>query len=275
VTNLSTLSPFYRISDADIVAADVALDKIAYGSDGKVIGSLVTGASYTPAMMQYSGTTAYYRDTTTTVTGNKFTALVRFTDVPKTGATRYIMWVDGSSYVRCSLFINGSDHANTDYRNTVQFRVSSSTDTEVMRLISPNDLLDGNQHTIFASFDGDSGLATFYIDGVDADDTGNASRVGPAAGTLDTGTGKVYIGSVSTGNYWQGQLGYVGYRDAYLTNWSDFMDTNGPKALDEAGWTEWGGQPLFWNEHGDMDNNLGSSGAFTKTGTINVGKGGN
>lgn len=43
----------------------------------------------------------------------------------------------------------------------------------------------------------------------------------------------------------------------------------------ETTWTEWGAQPLFWNEHGDMENNLGSAGAMTKNGTIVVGKGGN
>lgn len=48
-----------------------------------------------------------------------------------------------------------------------------------------------------------------------------------------------------------------------------------PKALDESSWTEWGAQPLFWNEHGQMDNNLGSAGNMTRNGTIVIGKGGN
>ena len=47
------------------------------------------------------------------------------------------------------------------------------------------------------------------------------------------------------------------------------MDTSGnPKKLDESGWTEWGTQPLFWNEHGEMTNNKGSAGNMTKNGTI-------
>ena len=87
------------------------------------------------------------------------------------------------------------------------------------------------------------------------------------------------------------------------------MDVDGtPKEIDEIGWTEWGGQPhfwnkggvmtdnkgvigamstvgifstitggwpLFWNEHGQVSNNQGSAGDMTENGLIVVGNGGN
>ena len=142
-------------------------------------------------------------------------------------------------------------------------------------------------HTVVFAFNGDTGSASFVIDGSDADDTGNASRVTPTTGTLESGSAakfSVGINDAVSGLFkFQGQVGFVGYRDAYLTNSTGFMQTDGtPKSLDETTWAEWSGgsvtspqgRPLFWNPAGDMVNNLGTAGAMTKNGTINVGTGG-
>jgi hypothetical protein len=137
---------------------------------------------------------------------------------------------------------------------------------------------DGELHTIFFSFDGDNGLSTFVIDGINAIDTGHAAHVDPTVGAVANGSGTFGVGSYpgDPSSFFEGQIGFIGYKEVYLTNWEDFMEADGrPKNLDESSWAEWGGIPLIWNEHGDMINNLGSAGNMSKTGTIVVGKGGN
>jgi hypothetical protein len=144
--------------------------------------------------------------------------------------------------------------------------VQNSSGTEICRISSITSPLDDEYHTVFASYDGDNGLATFYIDAQDADDTGNPNRT-LTTGTLATSSASLDVSSDQ--GFFGGDIGYMGMRDAYLTNWSDFMEPNGrPKELDEIGWTEWGAQPVFWNEDGEMDINLGSAGNMVENGTI-------
>jgi hypothetical protein len=145
-------------------------------------------------------------------------------------------------------------------------------------LLSDTSYLDDGVHSLFFSFDGDAGTAVFMIDGVNADDTGNSERIAPTIGTMAIGGAEVFtVGASGTGTtFLAGEVGFVGCRNAYLTDYSTFFDAdNNPIELDEASWTEWGAQPLLWNEHGEMVNNLGSTGNAAKNGTIVVGRGGN
>jgi hypothetical protein len=60
MTLLSNLIPAYLTSDADAAAADLALNKIAYGADGKIIG---TGSAGKDAVTFVAGTTEISADT--------------------------------------------------------------------------------------------------------------------------------------------------------------------------------------------------------------------
>jgi len=243
-------------------------------------GTSVAPLSYTPAMMEFRGT-QYYEDTSITLSGNKVTQVMRFNVPSFSGASdmRPFQTDDGPSpEIRSLFFIWSNDFATVDRRQKIGWYCTDTGGTVLCFLLSNVVVTDGENHTVFAAFDGDAGTAIFIVDGVDADDTGNAERVAPITGTLaGAGGSRATLGANPDGLFIvTGQLGYAGYKDAYLTNWIDFMDSSGnPKALDESGWTEWGGQPAFWNEHGNMDNNLGSAGIMAENGIVVVGKGGN
>lgn len=233
---------------------------------------------YRPGRMEYDGTSGYYQKTGVTTSGNDVTVVCSFKCASFTGGgIQRLFQIEGSSPggdLRAAAIMYSSDNADTDRAGRILVQSQNTAGTNIARLISTSGFIDGQLHTLLYSFDGDAGAATFIIDGADVDDTGNADRIAPTTGTLDTGsTGILTIGNDTT-NYFKGDIGYFGWRDAYLTNWSDFMLSDGtPKPLDESGWAEWGAQPLFWNAHGDLVNNKGSAGAMTKNGTINVSDG--
>ena len=232
----------------------------------------VTAPGYNPDMMQYDGVTGYY-DISTTTSGNLMTIVGRFSRASFTGGSaEYIFRCrsDTQNHDRLAVFAFASDFADLDKANTINFLVRDNTSADLCRLITPVGYLDGNRHTFMFSFDGDNGTAQLIIDGVDADDVGNADRTAPIVGTPSTGTSEIEVGAANTtpSNVFGGQIGYLGYKDAYLTNWSDFMDGSEPKQLDEVTWTQWGGQPAFWNQDGEMTANLGSAGNMTQNGTI-------
>ena len=263
----------YITDDATALATDIATGKTAYVSGGKV-----TGAGYFPAMMQYDGSTGYY-GSTPAYTGNKVTVVARFKISSFTGNTLAAIQrakAGVSKYTRLYVYVGSSDNSNTDFRNKVICDVYNSTGTVICLLVSTVDVADGAEHTVMASFDGDLGIAQLIVDGVDVDDVSATSRVAPTTGTLATGSTAHSVGSANNTSLVHGSniaIGFCGYADAYLTNWSDFMDSTGnPIKQDEAIWgnSGWGSQPLFWNEHGDMVNNKGSAGAMTRNGTIVV-----
>lgn len=233
---------------------------------------------YTPAMMEFDGSTGYFSTNSLTTSGNKVTVVLRFKRAQFTGAaTELLSWCENINR-RWGIRIFSSDHATTGNRNKVTVRVKNSAGTDICWLLSTAEVVDGNLHTLFFAFDGDTGSATFIIDGINADDTGFASRVAPTTGTLNTGASSVCtVGAGNAGTVPSAaNIGFFGHREAYLTNWQDFMESDGrPKQLDESSWTEWGAQPLYWNEHGDMENNFGSAGNMTRNGTVIVGDGGN
>ena len=228
---------------------------------------------YLPGMMTFDGSTGYYNDTYSP-SGNKVTVVCKFNRAKYTSALSFeavIAFMGDGSNSRCSLTTIDSDHPTVSLRDKVYFNSTNTSGTVVCQLISSVDVMDGNDHVLFYAFDGDTGAAVLYVDGVDADDTGHAERVAPTTATLGTTAGSAAtIGAFPGGLYnYGGSLGYIGYRDAYLTNPTDFYHpTNGLQELDESGWTEWGSQPLFWNQHGLMSDNKGSVGNMTANGTI-------
>jgi hypothetical protein len=234
--------------------------------------------AYNPNVQEFDGSTGSYTATGLTTTGNKITGVFRFSRDSFTGDTREFLCnvLETLPIRRARLAILAWSSDNTTNPNRVDRIQVSAVDTAgafACNFITPVGLLDGNLHTGFFSYDGDAGTAILRIDGVDADDAGNPDRVAPQIATLASGTdGEAAVGSSITGSgpteYFGGQIGYFGYRDAYLTNWSDFMDGVNPKPLDEATWTEWGAQPAFWKDTGAMDASIGSDGVMVAAGTI-------
>ena len=291
-------------SDANAVAGEIVAPKTAYVNGTKLTGTLdlasltalqhhvksgktariasgqVTGNAYTPALMKYNGTTGYYSANYTS-SGNKITVVGRFIRNTYTGGVQeaIVRCVGASGGLRAYLAVHSSDFATADYQSKLTVLTQDSSLTNICRLITPVTVTDGLVHSFFYEFDGDAGTAVFKLDGVDADDTGNASRVAPTTGTLGSGASSLLQlgGRPDTVTvFTNGQIGFFGMRDIGGRTWSDFFQVDGaPKALNESSWAEWGAQPLFWNEHGQMDNNLGSAGNMTRNGIIVVGKGGN
>ena len=236
----------------------------------------LTRPLFIPGMMEFDGSTGYYEDASITSTGNKVTVLFRFAVVPFTGDRNVIpIAMTASGGARFIFNIFSSDNSDSDKPNKMQVYVQSSVGAYLAILVTPEGYVDGQLHTCMFSFDGDAGTAQFIIDGTNADDTGNADRSAPTTGTLSTTSTSLTIGAGAAGTTPADcDIGFLGHADAYLTNWADFMESNGdPKQINETAWTEWGGQPLFWNQHGDMTNNLGSAGDMTKNGTIEVAPG--
>jgi hypothetical protein len=229
--------------------------------------------AYDPGMMTFDGSTGYYSKTITTA-GNVVTGIVRFNSASFTGGgLGRILNVTGAGAVnRLAVYAMSSDYADANLQDKVVVVTANSGGTNICVLVSIDDVIDGLDHTVFYSFNGDTGAATFYIDGVDADDTGNASRVAPTTGTLAAGASSVASVGANfngTANFFGGDAGYCGYDDVYLTNPTDFHHpTNGLQELDETTWTEWGSQPMFWNQYGTMTDNKGSAGNMTANGTI-------
>ena len=250
----------------------------AIGANSSLGQRALTSADfYTPAMMQFDATSYYNKAYTTS--GNKVTIVARFKSDTFTTAGRILSASYGSAGVnqRYQFYALNSDHATVTKRNKIGFHVVNTSGTVVCSLFSITDPVDGAEHTVFASFDGDTGAAQFYIDGVDADDTGNPDRVAPTTGTLESGAGNLGVGAFHTnGNPFGGQIGFFGHAETSSLTWSDFIDTGGnPKDIEDTLSTVWGATPLFWNEHGEMTNNQGSAGNMTANGTITVGRGGN
>lgn len=233
------------------------------------------GGQYDPCTMRYDGLTGYYGKTGIIApTPNLITGVFRFTTNSQTGGgVQTICWANGvGTQPFLNVYVGDSDHANTDIRDKLVVITRDNGGTDLCALISDVTVTDGSSHVGFYAYDGVNGTAIFVLDGSDADDTGNASRVAPVVGNPNSGTGAVSVGSNSAGfasELFDGDVSFFGYRHVYLTNWSDFMKNNGnPKELDEIGWTEWGSQPEYWNAAGEMDDNKGTLASLDRFGTV-------
>lgn len=226
-----------------------------------------------PQYREYDGNDLYYLSGYTR-TGNKVTTTLRFNVAEFSGNERHLLIIeDQLGYAITSITVYPNDASEANLRNRVRVLVEQTAGSEICLLTSSTGVADGEDHMLFFSFDGDNGLATFVIDGVDADDTGNAERVAPTAGTLGTTSPNIFVGDDATSptsNVFIGKIGFVGHDDQYLTNWADFMDGNLPKEIDESGWSEWKSQPLVWNLEGTMTTNDGSESNFTAVGSTTL-----
>lgn len=229
---------------------------------------------YNPAMMNFDGSTGYYSKTGLAITGNKFTVVCRFKITEFTDANAYeaiFSVVDGNNYYRPLVIVYDNTNADVDRRNKLAMLVRSNSGVYIGELFSTINVADNQWHNLLVAFDGDNGTAVMLIDGVDVLDTSHADHT-LTTGTLTTGS-SAGVATLSSAilRHWSGEIGFFGYDDQYLTIWSNFFNSNGePVKQDESVWANsgWGSQPLFWNEHGFMEDDKGSLGNMTKNGTI-------
>lgn len=254
-------------ADATAKQWDIKNGKTAYIASGKVNGS-----GYFPAMMLFDGSTGVYTADYTVTAHTGLTIIGRIKLSAFTGGITQIICQQRvtSGSILAQLSVHASDHASVVRRNKLFFVVQNAAGANIARLISTIDVTDDINHTFFAAYDATAGTAIMRIDGVDVLDTGNADHI-LTTGTRANGAGSFGVGgqSIASSPFWTGSIGYCGFREAYITNWSDFMHPDGsPKNIEATLSTVWGGPPLFWHESAKMDENKGSAGNMTKNGSI-------
>ena len=225
------------------------------------------GGGYSPLMMTFDGS-SYYSGSAPT-NNSRQTVVIKFKIPTFTGtSTEQTLFALRGTTTRMTVAIRSSDYSTADERGKLYVYAGGSS--QYMRIYSEDIMNDGEEHVLFASFNGVTGTGLVYIDGVAHDDTGVAARVAPKTGTLSSTSVTAYVGQNYDGtDKVTGQIGYLGTMDAYLTNYLDFYDpVDGAKEIDESGWTEWGSQPDLWNKDGTMTDNKGSAGNMTANGTI-------
>lgn len=225
------------------------------------------GLIYRPPMMLFNGTTGYYSHTFTS-SGNKVAGLIAFNIASFSGGgAQYLMHVrSAANRDRLAIVAMSNDHANADFRDNLLAISQNSSGTNICRLVSQSGYLDAENHTLLYSFDGDAGTAVFRIDRINADDTGNASRIAPTTGTLDSGASTdITIGAFDGGsNFANGRLGFAAHRQSYVTDYAAYMDRYGnPRQTDFSSW-------LYGHFAAKMDENQGTAGAMTKNGGITL-----
>ena len=228
------------------------------------------GGDYTPLSMTYDGTSGRYETTTGTSTGNANTFVGRIKTSSFTGGLKDVF--NSQPTNRFTVEVINSDHAQVDARNKLYCVAFNSSSAQILQIISDVVVADGAYHDIFVSYDATAGTAIMYVDGVDALDTGHTWHI-LNTGTMPTSSGASIetfgcAGTATRTKFWPGEMGHCGFAYRYLTNPTDFATASGPKQIDESGWTEWGSQPEYWADDGQLDSNAGSSANLTKIATI-------
>ncbi len=234
---------------------------------------------YDPDMMRF--VSGAYSDFGVASIGTGETVVARIRVAPKTGGsfrtisnTYSATTSPGDSRLKLTI-IDDNNTGFSDAQNKIMMTVSDVDDgigaPKLCRLVSNVTVTDLAKHVLFASYDSLTGNATFYIDGVDADDLGSTYRVAPTAGTTFTADPiEHHVGGEDETTYsFDDWIGFYGYKDEYLSNPLDFMTGATPIDIDTVTWTEWNGQPRFWNEFAKMDESLGTEGAMILTPVIN------
>lgn len=270
MTALSDYHKYYNKAATDAEQWHVKSGKLALTR-----GGLVAGNAYTPALMEFDGSTGYFTGASITTSGTKITLVARFSASPVT-ATQVIQYAfhTGSAQAPYLLGIVASNDANNP--NKVRFRCQNASGTSLCDIYSTTSVTDGSIYSVFAEYDADAGTAKLYINAADDENASATGRVAPITGTIPVGSSTLAVGATHAGAApFGGSIGYAGVRFVGGLTPSDFSRTDGsPMPLDESTWTEWGAQPLAWNPHGDMRDNRGSAANFTQNGTIYVGDGG-
>jgi hypothetical protein len=212
---------------------------------------------YNPDMMQYDGSTGYYNITADFDLSSGFTAVGRFIwrggkITAAGGFNRIVTQSVGTTYVKAQVAIVNDETGDATTAGKLAVFSQDSAGATILTMFSSTTVSDGQEYTYFCSYDPVAGTAIMRINGVDEINTGATGHT-ITTGTIETGSGDNAVGArIIADRFFDGDIGYLGVRGAYLTNWSDFMDGSQPKQLDETTWTEWGGQPLIWKDTGAM-----------------------
>ena len=227
---------------------------------------------YYPSMLTFDGATSYYyleRASSATALG----IVLRVNVAPFTGASDIrpydIRQGTGTTFQLLIRFY-ASDHADSELANKCHIICRNAANSTIVSLLTDVNICDSTDHLIVFTYE-NAGNAQLYVNGVNADDIGFSSRV-LTADTLVTyvsGTGKYAIGGdTGGGSLLEGNIGYVGLIEAYITDPAIFGTDTAPTLIDEITWDEWGAQPLLWNEYGQMEDNKGSLANMTLNGTV-------
>lgn len=225
---------------------------------------------YQPQMQRFDGDSGLYVRSNHSESGNQVTMVLSFRCSPQLvteqwGHSLYLCRREGYSYEpRIRLWIYSNSNVNAG-KIAAQSRGAGPVDLFFARTANRYD--DGNIHSVFVSFNSSTGAYTFKIDG--ATPTFESTPLATTGTIISSTSTRVWCGGVQPSYAWfDGDIGFVGHRNAYLTNHTDFFNGADPRPIDHTNWTQWGGQPEVWHETGDLVNNRGSLGAFSLTPTV-------
>ena len=227
---------------------------------------------YRPAMMDFgqsgSGFTRQF-----TVGANKITCIGRIVCPIRAGVlSRWLIFVHNGFISQRRLQIIITDAGLPGDGNRMYFLVRDNSDVLLCSARSGIEVSTAEPVSFHFAYDGSTGDGTLTVNGVHTDPT--VGLIGtPRTGTLNF---DIAAPSVITQRNYNGQLGYFGYKEEFLPEYSDFFDENNrPLIPNESTWPQWNGQPLVWHEAADLNKNWGSIGNFNRVVNPYVGKGGN
>lgn len=231
------------------------------------------GLRYNPARIDFHDSASWYGTSNYTSVGNKCSMflLIRRTGFTG-GANKIVLWSqDAANDTRMRFVVTPTDHANPNFRDNAYLWCEAPGGADMLRLFTPAGLLsDGNYHFVGCSYDADNGQSRLFVDGLDADDTSNTSRLGPQIGTLASGVNSDFgVGASESGfEPYGGQLGMCGMIDDFIDDWTTFP-TN-PEyiwQINETTWEPFPSIPVYWNPYGIMTDNKGTGPNLASFGT--------
>lgn len=276
MTTLSQYKKYYRTTDADVEAHHIKSGKIGYGADGRLVGN-----AYTPAMMHFDSpsNTVYEQTNITWSFASGFTIVIRFnleTFLTATWSNNYLFLNQSGSNNQASILAYPSDSGGS--ANKINVFCQNGSGTNILSISSSVALMGQGNILLLTSYDPATGISHMYANDEDVASAGTST-----IGTIATGSGTKRVGALSNVlRNCQGDIGFVGLHNTYIdlsieANRRKFCNSDGsPVEQDTTVWANsgFGSQPLVFNPHGDMENNLGSGGNYTKVGPIRVGDSG-
>lgn len=217
--------------------------------------------TYWPAAIQYTAAANYYTKTNFTISNSDWTLVLRFSH-PAVAAYKPILQLRSGTNNVLWVYIANPGYLRVEGRN-----VAAALYLNLSSLLT---YVDGEQHIMFLSYEKATGNFTWKVDGIDANNAAFSGYTHNAATLTANSTTTFWVSrTIGGGDWWSGTISYHGLRYASGILWSDFMTPAGhPKPIDYTTWTQWLAQPSVWHESGQLENNRGSAGAFTKTGTL-------
>jgi hypothetical protein len=238
------------------------------GSLSEYFPEIPAAAAYTPAIIQYDGTSTYYSGSVA-ATAQQITVVGRFKILDSTNHNSILCLFGATNHAMVDIAVTDNAHPIPNKLDCIVQDTSGST---ICRLSTSTNCADGSFHSFLFSYDGTAGTGTLILDGSSDIDTGSGYHT-LTTGTIKTATTGQLGSPPGTWAYADALIGFVGAANSYGLDYADFFDTsNYPIQQDETTWANsgWGSQPLLWNEHGCMTNNLGSAANMTNNGAIVV-----